>query len=89
MAPFSRRNGHHCPACSNEDSIQDADIAALRLAQDELYLVSQSVEQLLDLLRTGNKEQVESLLAVTRSGASQDKIMAVVKQHAQESTQSR
>lgn len=86
MAPISRRNGHHCQACNNEDSTQDAHnahVAALKLAQDELRTVSQSVEQLLNMIGTGNEQQLESLLATARSGASQEEILAVVRQYNQ------
>lgn len=86
MAPISRRSRHHRRACNNEDSTQDArnaDMIALRLAQEELYVVSQSVEQLLNMIRTGNSQQLETLLATTTSGASQEEILAVVRQYNQ------
>ncbi|GAM37954.1 hypothetical protein TCE0_033f08311 [Talaromyces pinophilus] len=86
MAPTTRRNGHHCRVCNNEASTQDAhnaDIAALKRAQDELRNVSQSVEQLLNMIGTGNEQQLESLFATTRSGASQEQILAVVRQYTQ------
>lgn len=87
MAPIKRRNGHHCRVCNNEDRTQDArnaDIAALKLVQDELRIVSQSVEQLLNMIGTGNDQQREALFATTRSGASQEEILALVRQYTQD-----
>ncbi|EED16996.1 hypothetical protein TSTA_020530 [Talaromyces stipitatus ATCC 10500] len=86
MAPINFRNGHHCQACNNihiHSSRQvalDEDIIALELAQEELKFVSQSVEQLLDVMRNGDGQQLETLFAAARSGVSQDEILAMARQ---------
>ncbi|KAL3705493.1 hypothetical protein TMatcc_009165 [Talaromyces marneffei ATCC 18224] len=89
MAPINRRNRHHCRACNNDSAppstqdARDADTVALKLAQDELQVVYQSVEQLLNMMRTGSAQQLEPLFAAAQSGASQDDILAVVRQYTQ------
>lgn len=87
MAPISPQNGLLRRACDNEDGTQDArnaDITTFRMAQEELYVACQSVEQLLNMIRTGNSQQVEALFAFTRSGASKEEILAVVRQYNQD-----
>lgn len=79
MAPINRRDGHHCQACdsdpsSNQDA-RNAETAALKQAQAELQVVSQSVEQLLNMMRTGSGQQLEPLFAAARSGASREEII--------------
>lgn len=88
MAPINRRNRHHCRTCDSENpsSNQDArnaETAALKQAQDELRVVSQSVEQLLNMMRTASGQQLEPLFAAARSGASREEILAVVRQYTQ------
>jgi ElaB/YqjD/DUF883 family membrane-anchored ribosome-binding protein len=88
MSPINRRNRHHCRACDSENpsSNQDArnaETAALKQAQDELRVISQSVEQLLNMMRTASGQQLEPLFAAARSGASREEILTVVRQYTQ------
>lgn len=72
MAPTNPQNGH----------IEDA--VALKRAQDELQVVSKSVEQLLDMIKTATSQQLEPLLAAVRSGVPREEILALVRQYTQD-----
>jgi hypothetical protein len=72
MAPKNPQNGH------NEDAV------ALKRAQIELQVARKSVEQLLDMIRTGTSQQLEPLLAAVRSGVPREEILALVRQYTQD-----
>ncbi|OKL59341.1 hypothetical protein UA08_05162 [Talaromyces atroroseus] len=61
---------------------QDEDTIALRYAQKELLVAYESLEQLLDVMRRADKEQLQSLFAATQSGLPRSEILAMVKQYA-------
>lgn len=92
MAPLAPPNGRHCTICnkdincihrSTKNSL-DADTIALELARNEVLLASQALEQLLDVMRRANSQQLQSLFAAARSGLPQDQFLAMVEQFDQD-----
>jgi hypothetical protein len=81
MAPIKPKNGG---TQSSRQRAIDEDAIALELAQEELKLVHQSVEELLNVMRNGNCQQLEAVFAAARKGLPQDEILAMVRQYNQD-----
>ena len=78
MAPIKPKNGG---TQSSRQRAIDEDAIAFELAQEELKLVYQSVEDLLNVMRDGNCQQLEAIFAAARKGVPQDEILAMVRQY--------
>lgn len=78
MAPIKPKSGD---TQSSRQRTIDEDAIALELAQEELKLVHQSVEELLNVMRNGNRQQLEAIFAAARKGVPQDEILAMVRQY--------
>jgi len=98
MAPIAPPSSYRCTICTKDtncthrsnkntldtDADADADAIALELARNELLLVSQSLEQLLYVMRKANSQQLQSLFTAARSGLSQEQILVMAEQYATE-----
>jgi hypothetical protein len=81
MAPIKSKNGD---TQSSRQRAIDEDAIALELAEGELKLLYQSVEELLNVMRNEKCQQREAIFAAARKGVPQDEILAMVRQYNQD-----